>query len=194
VTGVLGLGPIPLVLGIIGVRQTGKTGRAGKGMAVAGIVLGALSTVGWAIFIAGVTFLATNDDARAAFEEGLQQGWQEGAGLDAGTCLSIPDDPANIGQATAAPCAESHTAEVIATTLLTDESFPGDDAVFALAESFCPGEFDAYVGATFEESSLDLYYGLPTSTTWALGDRQIVCYVTPMDGSSLTGSVAGSGQ
>lgn len=194
VTGIVGLGPVALILGIIGVRRTSKTGQGGKGMAIAGIVLGALTTIGWTILLLLLTIFATNDDVRDAFEEGLQQGWEQEAGFDVGACLNIPDDAGNIGQATEADCAGEHTAEVIATTQLTDDEFPGDDSVMATADEFCVGEFGGYVGAEFDASTLDLYYGLPTSTSWALGDRQIVCYVTPTDGSSLTGSVAGSGQ
>ncbi|ACZ29179.1 hypothetical protein Xcel_0139 [Xylanimonas cellulosilytica DSM 15894] len=53
VTGLLGLGPVPLVLGIVGVRRTGRTRQAGRGLAVAGIVLGALQIlVGVAAIIA----------------------------------------------------------------------------------------------------------------------------------------------
>ncbi|WP_179951029.1 DUF4190 domain-containing protein [Xylanimonas oleitrophica] len=45
VTGVLGLGVVPVVLGIVGLNRVRNTGRQGKGLAVAGIVLGGISIV-----------------------------------------------------------------------------------------------------------------------------------------------------
>ncbi len=193
VTGILGTGPVALVLGILGVRRTSRNGTGGKGMAIAGIVLGAIGTITWGIILLVAVLLASNSEVRDAFEEGWEQGWQEELGLEVGQCLTMPGDPVDIGAAEPVDCAEEHTAEVIATTLLTDDAFPGEDAVFAAADEFCLPEFGPYIGADFETSSLDLYYGGPTSMTWALGDRQVVCYVTPIDGSPLTASVAGSG-
>lgn len=43
VSGILGLGVVPLVLGILGVRRTRTTGRGGRGLAIAGIVLGSVA-------------------------------------------------------------------------------------------------------------------------------------------------------
>jgi hypothetical protein len=45
VTGVLGLAVVPLVLGILGLGRTRRNGTAGRGMAIAGIVLGSLQIV-----------------------------------------------------------------------------------------------------------------------------------------------------
>ncbi|WP_159796074.1 DUF4190 domain-containing protein [Puerhibacterium puerhi] len=54
VTGILGTGIVALVLGIVGLNRVKKSGQNGKGMSIAGIVLGALGIVGgiiWAIFL-----------------------------------------------------------------------------------------------------------------------------------------------
>jgi len=47
VTGILTLGPLPLILGIVGLRRTRRDGTRGRGMAIAGVVLGVLSTLAW---------------------------------------------------------------------------------------------------------------------------------------------------
>jgi len=47
---------VPIVLGIIALSRIKRSGQAGKGMAIAGIVLGALSIVGWVVV--AVLFLA----------------------------------------------------------------------------------------------------------------------------------------
>lgn len=49
VTGILGLGAIPLGLGIAGLVRVNKSGQKGKGFAITGIVLGALATLWWII-------------------------------------------------------------------------------------------------------------------------------------------------
>jgi hypothetical protein len=193
VTGILQLGVVPLVLGIVGLRRVKRSGRSGKGMAIAGIVLGALSTLGWTVLLVVIIALAGSDE----FRDGVRSGFEdaaEAAAMDVGQCLDIPGDPADIDTADDADCATEHVAEVIATEDLTTTSFPGDDAVSAEADEYCGGAFPDYIGSEYEDSSLDLYYGLPTAGTWVFGDRQIVCYVVASDGSQLTGSIADSGR
>ncbi|WP_165372822.1 DUF4190 domain-containing protein [Pengzhenrongella frigida] len=52
VTGILGFGVIPIVFGILGLKRTRANGTSGRGLAIAGIVLGALVTLFWGLFIA----------------------------------------------------------------------------------------------------------------------------------------------
>jgi hypothetical protein len=62
VTGILGMAVVPVVLGIIGLVRVGRTGESGKGMAIAGIVLGAIWIVLWLVIIlVGVAFLSEVD-------------------------------------------------------------------------------------------------------------------------------------
>ncbi|WP_235624189.1 DUF4190 domain-containing protein [Mycolicibacterium goodii] len=44
-------GPAGLILGILGMRETRRTGQEGYGLAVAGTVIGALVTVGLVLYI-----------------------------------------------------------------------------------------------------------------------------------------------
>lgn len=66
VTGLLGLGVIPLILGIVGLNRVKKTGRSGRGMAIAGVVLGSLTIVAWL----GLAALVSSP----AFQDGWRQG------------------------------------------------------------------------------------------------------------------------
>lgn len=66
VTGVLGLALIPLILGLISLNKIKKTGAQGRGMAIAGVVLGALGTVGYTLLfiLLGIgVFAAMNSDS-----------------------------------------------------------------------------------------------------------------------------------
>src|SRR6187402_3141966 len=49
VTGVLALGPVAIALGVAGLFRTAKGARRGRGLAIAGIVLGALGSVAWLV-------------------------------------------------------------------------------------------------------------------------------------------------
>lgn len=55
-------GILGLIFGIIGLRQISRTGDAGKGMAIAGIVLGSLGILAFALVVIGVIItIATGD-------------------------------------------------------------------------------------------------------------------------------------
>ncbi len=51
VTGILALGPIAIGLGIAGLVKTNRTGQKGKGLAIAGIILGALWIIAGSVFV-----------------------------------------------------------------------------------------------------------------------------------------------
>jgi len=53
VTGILGTGVVAIVLGILGLRRTKKNGTQGRGLAIAGLVLGGLGVLSWVVL--GVT-------------------------------------------------------------------------------------------------------------------------------------------
>jgi len=55
VTGILGLGVVPLILGIMGLKRTKANGTAGRGFSIAGIVLGAVAIV--ASIVAGILLI-----------------------------------------------------------------------------------------------------------------------------------------
>jgi hypothetical protein len=56
ITGLLSLGPVPLVLGIVGYERSRRRGARASWMAVTGIVLGAASTIGLMITAAVLAF------------------------------------------------------------------------------------------------------------------------------------------
>lgn len=64
VTGLLALAVVPLVLGIVGLRRTKRNGTQGRGLAIAGIILGALEIVGWIAFAIVVAFVINSYSGR----------------------------------------------------------------------------------------------------------------------------------
>ena len=69
VCGILGCvpfvtGALAVIFGVVGVRAARDPGVGGKGLAIAGIVLGAVSIVLWALFGAGIAALIVGTDAQ----------------------------------------------------------------------------------------------------------------------------------
>jgi hypothetical protein len=92
-------------------------------------------------------------------------------------------------------CATPHDAEVFA--VLDMESpptapFPGETEVLRRADRLCLSRFDAYVGGEYATSSLRIAVLRPTATTWATGDRRVVCSLYDQDLEPLSGSTRGS--
>ena len=125
----------------------------------------------------------------------------EGGGLGAfvmqvGDCINVPEEDL-VQSVEAVPCSDSHDGEVYALfdMAASSPSYPGDDAVDSAAVNGCLVRFGDYVGVTYEYSVLDVYALQPTQDSWnEFDDREIVCVLTSMDGSSLTGSMRGSGR
>jgi Domain of unknown function (DUF4190)/Septum formation len=192
VTGILSLSVIAIGFGIAALRRIKRTGRSGRGLAIAGIVLGIIGTIGWSIVIWFVTMVINSDEFRESFSEAYVEGFNNATGYEVGLCFD--PEAASVQAGEVDDCATPHVAEVVGTDLRTDESFPGDSALDAVAVEFCYAAFAEYVGIDYDSSTLDMRYFYPTESTWTLGDRQVVCFVQSMDGAPLEGSVQGTAQ
>ncbi|MFE5340986.1 DUF4190 domain-containing protein [Isoptericola sp. NPDC056578] len=195
ITGILGISPVALGLGIAGMRRTRRTGQSGRGMAIAGVVLGALGILGWLVVVGLLALLATNEEVQEGFSQGFEESYADrtGANLDLGDCFELPDDATDLTGIVATDCASAHGAEMVGVDELTDAEYPGESSVVATTEDFCFEEFAAYVGTDYDASSLDMMYLYPTQASWAFGDRRLMCWAQNPDGSPLEASVQGSG-
>jgi hypothetical protein len=86
VTGLLGLAVVPLVLGILGVGRTKKNGTGGKGMAIAGIALGAAQIVLYAV-IGIIVFFGVS-----AYQDRMADLRSDCAGGDMAACDTLYDE------------------------------------------------------------------------------------------------------
>lgn len=86
-------------------------------------------------------------------------------------------------------CTESHDSEVYASHDLDGVEFPGDAALDAALAEFCQGEaFEDFVGIPWLESELETSGFYPTESSWANGDRELLCVIRDSAGPS-TGSL-----
>ena len=150
------------------------------------VVGGIVAAGGIAIF--GGT-LATEDDTTRD-ESGAITG---GGGLGAfvvrvGDCVNAPEED-EVASFEGVPCENAHDAEAYAKfDLTTFESFDAKDVALE-AEQGCVERWPDAIGTTYEDDTeLDVYTLIPSVASWKGGDREVVCFVVSIDGSSSTGS------
>ena len=180
--GLVGLFPIAaivaVVLGIVALSQLQRRIQRGRGMAIAGIVLGSLWVVGWIVFVVAAVNDAPERDVSGAV---TQQSEVFVDDLKAGDCFSggKGDD---VDLVTAIPCASPHESQVVTTFELPDGAYPGEDAVIDAAEQGCIDKGDPLLTEkAFDELEPTFIY--PDSYTWR-GDRSIICVVEASSGTT----------
>lgn len=108
-----------------------------------------------------------------------------------GDCLNDGDVEGEVSTVKTIDCAEPHDSEAYASIIMDDGDFPGDAAVDDKAVTDCTTEFNSFVGIDYDSSSLAFSYYYPTESSWAQGDREILCLVYDPAGQ-VTGTLAGS--
>ena len=110
--------------------------------------------------------------------------------IKVGDCLN-GESTGEVSDVPVVECTEPHDREAYASIIIDDGDFPGDDVVKQQAVDGCQSEFDAFVGMAYDDSTLDFAYFYPTETSWAGGDREILCLIGDPAGQ-VTGSLAGA--
>jgi len=196
VTGLLGLGPVAIGLGIGGLARTKRNGSGGRGMAWAGIILGAIGTV--VAIVLGVLALAVANATRPlpatvkAPEEVL-------AGrLVVGNCVGTVAADGLIENIQVVPCGTAHQAQVVAAGSLPEStvsgtSTPSQRPLDDRTAQFCSATLDpqvnpsAPVTAQHRAAGVRVVAWSPSPAGWQLGDRQALC-LAYLPGGGLTGS------
>ena len=119
--------------------------------------------------------------------------------LQEGDCLMLPDGGVGgevVETMAAVPCSEPHSGEVLAVVVVDGDDgaeFPGAAAVDDVAMTECLGAFERVTGNDFmTDPDWDMTSLNPSADSWNLADdREIVCIVTPLDGSLTTQTVVG---
>jgi len=169
------VGVLAVVFGAVALNQLRSGFQRGRGRAIAGIVLGAVGTVGWAALV--VIGIATGgaDPARDTAGKLAPAQTVSVQDLKAGDCFDgLPADPnAAVDQVTTAACTTPHEAQIAAVVELAAGSFPGDAKAADLADQACGHAVDPVVRD--DAPGLDLSYVYPNdSLTWRL-DRHATC-------------------
>jgi hypothetical protein len=182
------LPPLGLVLGAVALGQISRKGGRGKGMAIAGIVLSAISTL--LVLLMVVTGAA--GDAWNGFRDGVESASRSKSTQDLrkGDCFNVPggDLEREVVNVDIVPCYQRHDAEVTGIYRLEkSDPAPGGPAGEAFAQNRCVDLNDAYVPDSWAfPADAETYYFIPTEESWALGDREVTCTLT---GDGLTRSL-----
>ncbi len=88
------------------------------------------------------------------------------------------------------PCGDKHNYEAYAVTKLSGSTFPGEAEVTKQADKFCTAEFRTFVGLASKDSKYDMFYLYPVESSWAVGDREVLCLAGSTKGG-VTGTLKG---
>lgn len=150
-----------------------------------------LSILGLVVII-GVVVWAVNRSQQASVNSNGQVTKSGSLGvfsLQTGQCFNDPGPGADVSTVTAIPCNSSHDAQVIGTGTLTEQS-ADDPAVDTDAKSQCNNFANTAVDQTKVSSSAEIIYFTPDDTSWANGERTLICAVNT--GAPVTYSVMSS--
>lgn len=104
--------------------------------------------------------------------------------LSVGDCFNL-DDATEVETVPVIPCTEPHDFEAYASLRMDAESYPGETDTVAEADARCAQEFEAYVGIplqdAYDQGLYDYTSFYPSTASWDLGDREILCLVYATD-------------
>jgi len=188
VLGVFALVPFSIGFGIAALRQISRRGQSGRGLAIGGLVLSGLWTIGLGgLFAIGVLTGAQRSENGRVIEAGSVNVFD----VRVGDCIEeLAEDP-SATSVDAVPCAEPHRAEVISTITLPSGEWPGQRSVFSEADRGCLGAIETETTPS-SRNGLESFYLHPTEESWELrDDRDIICIAITTRPRS--GSVLGNG-
>ncbi len=186
--GIIGGALLGFIFGFIALSQTKRTGQGGRGLAIAGLILSAMWTIGLVLaVILVITTSATRDTGGTVTQGGDISATQ----LKVGDCVNDLHTSTDVQSLPGVPCAQSHEGEVFAVFDLPSGVYPGQAAVREQAGTECNTRLAAYSPSALDNPSLGLVTLYPQQQSWEGGDRGVVCIATDKTGPT-TGSIQGT--
>lgn len=182
VTSLIGLFFLAVPLGIVALVQIGRRQEAGKGVAIAGVAVGA--------FVGLLVTLLVSLGLTGAFDSEPLGPTREAGATSVGTCL----DDQGFGAWQVTDCDGGHTGEVYYVLELGAGPVPSEDEVRDVADTACDQQFTRYVGESSDFSDYDYAYFGPDAADWREDERRVVCVAIGAFDDLLYGSVQGRGR
>jgi hypothetical protein len=151
--------------------------RSGRGMAVAGQILGWANLALSLLLGALIGVLVAVASSHSSYTS-----------LNAGDCFNPVGSGIFASLVTKQPCSQPHVDEAVGSFDLTASSWPGATGVRAEAEPECSVLATQYIGQS-STTGLQLVWIYPNRATFNSGTRKVVCAVRNADGTKRTGSV-----
>ncbi|GEL95331.1 DUF4190 domain-containing protein [Cellulomonas composti] len=170
VTALVGLGLVAVGLGVAALVRIRRRGTAGRGLAIAGVVIGALEMVVAIALV--VTVVLTWQQTRPLAGDVDHEQTVHARQLVAGTCLrELPPD-GTVDEVTAVPCAQAHEAEVVSVYDFDAAAvWPGQAQADARVARSCELSDDE------QAAGARIVTWAPTQQGWSRGDRSGLCLV-----------------
>lgn len=199
------LGPLAVVLGLVGIRQARNAGRPVSGYARSGVIIGTIQTLLVAAAIVVVVLVRPADRLDDAVDPFDGTG-QETAGplyvlplgLTAGTCFTGLPEADDLSDVSQVPCDEPHDSEL---TAVLPIDVPLDDMPFdqiAGVEAECMKTNGMFGTAPGERATNPDSYGnymtWPHENQWDEGGRAAYCLFGTPDGPTTGSLVAGTSE
>ncbi|MCX4745525.1 DUF4190 domain-containing protein [Kitasatospora sp. NBC_01287] len=164
------LWPAALGFGIASLVQLRRRRQSGRGLAVAGVVLGVLGLL--ASVLAGVGGVVGFRAAQVAARD-------NGFGLQPGQCFTQQSGPAGVTGWPRVDCSAPHYGEVTARIKLTGDEFPGTVIVQQQSNAVCRTAEQAYLTDLWaRSSSVSVRYIYPnTEARWENTDQTTICFL-----------------
>ena len=191
-------GILGIAFGAISLSRIRRTNQSGRGMAIAGIVLGTL----WFLIFFGIGLATALSESggggdggasgvRRATAEDMRLGTVRAEALRVGDCpSSIPDG--TVRTVELGSCSQPHMGEVYAVFDLPGSGYPGEAEVARFANGGCSDRLTTFVGAA-RQGAFDAFYLVPVKSSWDRGERDVQCILTHEDGSPLPPGSAKAG-
>jgi hypothetical protein len=187
VLGLLGFAVVSAILGIVlgcvALRQIRRTGQRGKGLAIAGIVLGGvwLAVLALAVVGAIVKSPASRTGTSGPISPGASSRTVNPFSLVAGDCFdnpaATPGQVQKVSSVTQTACNEPHNAQIFATFKVSGSllSYPGD--MQSIAANGCSDRAPASLDRPKLTSSMTLRELFPLQLSWLSGNRTVSCII-----------------
>jgi hypothetical protein len=112
--------------------------------------------------------------------------------LAVGDCLILPSED-TFDEVRRLACTEPHDGEVFFVEAYPADAYPSDGEFRSYAEGQCLPAFAEFTGSAYDDQEvLEIGWFTPTAGSWDNGDRDVACYLTPVDGSRTSQSYRGA--
>lgn len=179
---------LSVIFGVIALVQIPRTGRRGRGLAIAGLSISGA----WVLLIAiAVTItVVTGGFASSAGSDNVAVAGDSVFAAQKGQCFTTYDErTSNIEKV---PCNEPHHSEIYGLVVLPGDdtdAYPGDATLSAQASQYCEAEQRNFFAATTPPSDLVMAVYYPDEGTWQHRGHSAVCTFESKNGA-LTAPVA----
>ncbi|MCX4527854.1 MULTISPECIES: DUF4190 domain-containing protein [unclassified Streptomyces] len=184
--GLLCFPPLGIVFAIVALVQIGKKRERGKALAIVGLVVSGVLTLGMgAVVVAGQYGDAVFGRLGAARSSGEAEG--ELTAIDdmrTGDCFNVPDGDMydDSSYVYAIGCAQVHDGEVTSSTVLHGTAYPGSEQLRKTATDTCWTSMDEYAMDTWAlPGHAEMFHFSPSAASWRQGDRRLVCVIGTPD-------------